>query len=137
MKVISLAAACAAGLCFAGVASAQVMTPQQVSQLASHPRCYVLGRNVVVRGAVWNDTDQAPVPNAIVTLRYAGHDHQASTNAGGVYVATFPASAHAGTVREVQTEVMETGAHIPVAAQEASGSCTVAGVHVGKLQAVH
>lgn len=116
-------------------ASALADTPN-VTRLALHPQCLVTTEAVYVRGAVGVLDTGAPVPGAVVTLRYGSAQRRAVAGAGGIYWAVFPRSA-ATAVREVATALpAPTGTLVPVHARESGGACVVPAATIGALREI-
>jgi len=134
MKSKNLSLAIASALMVAGPAFA--MPPGTSEQLAARPMCTVAGNKVYVRGAVAIAGNSAPVPGATVTLAY-GHDRRrATTNAAGIYEATF-LRGDARVVREISTTLAApTGTNIPVEALEGTAACNIPAASIGELRQI-
>ena len=135
MKPKILPVVLTATLMFAG--HARAAPPGDVGQLAAHPSCAASGDAVYVRGAVAVIGSQEPVAGATVTLAYGREVRRVTTNAAGIYEATFQRT-KAREVRETATALAApTGTNIPVKAREGTSTCIAPAAAVGNLQQVN
>lgn len=110
--------------------------PAASMQLAMHPQCYIIGDQVMVRGAVVDAATDAPIDDARVRLAYGDKSLYGRTDATGVYVATGKVNPDADEIREVGTWVHQLGMLVWAPAKSFPGSCRPARVEVGAPQEV-
>jgi len=108
-------------------------SPAASMQLAMHPECYVIGGQVMVRGAVVEEGTDAPVEGARVKLAYGDETLFGRTNAEGIYVATGKVNPAAHEIREIGTWVHTLGMLVWQPATSFPGSCRPAVVNVGPI----
>lgn len=104
--------------------------------LAMHPQCYILGDQVMVRGAVVEEGTNAPIEGARVRLAYGDENLYGRTNGDGIYIATGKLNPNASEIREVGTWVHNLGMLVWEPAKSFPGSCKPAVVDVGAPQEV-
>lgn len=107
--------------------------PAASMQLAMHPECYVIGDQVMVRGAVIEEGTDTPIEGARVRLAYGDRSLYGRTNAEGIYIATGEVNPKADEIREVGTWVHNLGMLVWQPATSFPGSCRPAVVNVGPI----
>lgn len=108
---------------------------EDVYQLAFHPQCFIVGGEVLMRGAVVNIDTRQPVERARVTVHYAGRSIHAWTNSQGIWTAQTSVDPAGGDVvedRRVMVPVL--GDLVPTVAEQSFGAvCHPAEVEVGPI----